>query len=145
MGIASAAIAAVGIGGELIEGMSAQDSGNQSAQYNAEANILKNKQAKVQAQRQREMDAAKVRSAKSSMLTTAAGSGTLNSSGYEGSSGALTSEFTANLGYGSQMQKLQDQIVNYENLAIESNNEASQASQAGGFFGQIAQIGSAFI
>lgn len=145
MGVASAVAAGVGIAGQLIEGSSAQSSGGDSARYNAEANILKNKQSKIQAQRQREMDAAKVRSAKSSMLTTAAGSGTLNSSGYEGSSGALTSEFTANLGYGSQMQKIQDQIVQYENLAIESNNDASEASQAGGFFGQVASIASAFI
>lgn len=134
-----------GVTGALGFGAEGSRYSREGAEASAEANRLKNMQAKVTAQRQREQDIAKVRSAKASMLTAAAATGSTESSSYEGSSGALTSELTSNIGYGTQMQAIQDQIVEYENKAIMAGNQASEAQQTAGLFSEVAGIAAGFL
>ena len=130
MGAVAAGVAA---GASIVGGIGAMDqnskaaaSASEAAQYKAAAAKIRNRQSKVSTQRQREMDIEKVIGGQSQLLTAAASEGNVTTSAYKGSSGALATQLKSNLGFGNQMQLLEDQIQEYENKAMEAANESQE-------------------
>lgn len=135
--IIGAGAAIAGAVGGFAEGTASQGDAAAAARARAEANIIRNKENKITAQRQREMDIAKVREKRSEITTYAASQGQLGASSVQTSQGSLQSQLASNIGYGTQMQALEDEYLQKENEAIEYGSNASEESQNASAFQQI--------
>lgn len=113
-----------GIGSADQEGK-ASDAQRSAAGYKAKANETMNRINKVNAQRQREMDIQQTRQASANILTNEANSG-VKSSSAEGSLFSVATQLKSNIGFGNEIQGLQDQYAEYENQAIYAGSEASE-------------------
>lgn len=146
VGIVSGIGGIIGGAGSAMEGQNASRAQREAAAYRAEAAKLRNKQSKLTAQRQREEAIKEARVTRASLVTTGAAEGQLGSSSVQGAAGSLKSQLSANLGFGSMMERIQEQMAEYENRAILAGNEASAASErssawnsAGDFLGGLGE------
>lgn len=144
-----AVVAGVAAGASLLGGIGAMDqnakasqSATEAAQYKAQAAKIRNRESKISSQRQREMDIEKVVGAESQLLSNATSVGNVETSAYKGSAGSVASQLKSNLGFGNQMQLLEDKFTDYENKAIEAGNESQEHTSRANSYSNLSNLSS---